>query len=95
MSLFKKLTGALNTERKRSNATLGKSVSCGNISGRERPPTPPLSDFITDTNNSDALALGLARAKDWQSSPTNTRHKSRLSKTTKVRLETLLCQSVP
>ena len=87
MSLFKKLTGALNTERKRNNkSTLGKSVSCGNISGRERPPTPPLSDFVTDTNNSD-VDLGLAREKDWQSSTSNTRHKSRLSKTTKVRLD--------
>ena len=93
MSLFKKLSGALNTERKKSNSTLGKSVSCGNISGRERPTTPPLSDFITDTINSDARDLGLSRTKDWQSSSTNTntntntRHKSRLSKTTKVRLE--------
>ena len=78
MSLFKKLTGALNTERKRNNKlTLGsKSVSCGNISGQERPPTPLLSDFISHTDNSD-VDLGLARAKD-------TRHKSRLSKTTKV-----------
>ena len=85
LNMFKKLTGALTTERKRSNSTLGKSVSCGNISGRERPSTPPLSDFITETNNSDARDLGLARAKDWQSSSSNTRHKSRLSKTTKVR----------
>ena len=85
MSLFKKLSGALNNNKLTPG---GKSVSCGNISGQDkRPPTPPLSDFITDTNNSD-VDLGLARAKDWQSSSaTNTRHKSRLSKTTKVKLD--------
>ena len=82
MSLFKKLTGALNTDRNRNNQRLGKSSSLGNISGRERrerPATPPLSEFISERGcESDCVDLGLGRAPGCSSSL----HSSRLSKST-------------
>ena len=79
MSLFKKLTGALNTDRNRNSQILGKSSSCGNISGRERPKTPPLSEFISESEKSDSVDLGLSRSPGWTQA---SRHKSRLSKST-------------
>ena len=76
MSFFKKFQSALQNDK---NSKINKSTSLGNLKSPgpvQRPDTPPLAEFISETLGTASVDLGASRV------PSSLR-KSRLSKTTK------------
>ena len=77
MSFFKKFTSALQSDK---NHKINKSASLGNLKSPgpvQRPDTPPLEEFITETLGAASVDLGASRVSSASL------RKSRLSKTTK------------
>ena len=87
MSFLRRFKGALNSEKSK-NQKIPKSVSCGNISQSGPSLGPPdcspgpLADFLAE-NESSSLDLGQA-TPSWGNL---VKQKSRLSKSTKVRID--------